>query len=377
MRKKINLSFVFVLSAFSMIAQMQREYFLLIGTYTSATSEGISVYKFNRQTGEPSRVSLVPTSNPSYLAVSPDNRFVYAVNEDNPGKISAFSFDNNTGQLIALNQTSSKGKHPCYITVDKTGKWVIAGNYSSGTIAVLPVLPDGSLGMATDSVQHSGKSVNTERQTEAHVHATYLSADNKKLYVPDLGMDKIMIYDFDVKRGKLKPAPIPFVTVQAGAGPRHIEIYPGGKFAYLMEELSGNVSAYRVQKNGSLQWIQTISALPRNIQGAAGSADIHISPDGKFLYCSNRGESNTLGIFKVDSKSGLLNWIDNQSTLGKAPRNFNFDPDGNFLLVANQNSDAVVIFRRDKTSGLLTDTGKKIYVSKPVCLKWIPAPKWK
>ena len=192
------------------------------------------------------------------------------------------------------------------------------------------------------------------------------------LYVPDLGIDKVMIYKFDQKTGKLKESDPPFVMTEPGAGPRHIDIHPNGKFAYLLEELTGAVSSYSIGKDGYLNLVQNISGLPRDFVGTVGSADIHVSPDGKFLYCSNRGESNSIGIFSINQSNDQLLWVDAQPTLGKTPRNFNFDPTGNFLLVANQNSDEIVIFKRDKETGLLTDTEKRIKVSKPVCLKWIP-----
>ena len=366
--------FILLLLAFqlSLCGQQSREQYLVIGTYTSGKSEGIYVYKFNTETGANSFVSSVKTSNPSFVAISPDKKFVYAVNEDDPGHVTAFSFNKANGQLTQLNQQPSHGKHPCYITIDKNGKWVIVGNYSSGTVAVYPVKKDGSLGNTTDTVLHEGSSVDSERQETAHVHATVLNKNNKTLYVPDLGMDKVMLYHLDNKTGRLKEFSTPFVMTEAGAGPRHIDLHPNGKYAYLMEELTGTVSVYSIEKDGDLSLIQNVSGLPGDFTGAVGSADIHVSPDGKFLYCSNRGESNTIAIFSINPSNGQLFGIDHQSTLGKTPRNFNFDPTGNFLLVANQNSDEVVIFSRDKETGLLTDTGQRINVSTPVCLKWIP-----
>lgn len=371
-RKALLLLFSFSMGTF-LFAQKSREQFLIIGTYTNTTSDGIYIVKFNTLTGETSLAGVAVSSNPSFLAISPNRNFVYAVNENAPGQVTAFAFDNKTGKLTELNRQPSQGKHPCYITTDKTGKWVIVGNYSSGTVAVFPVKEDGRLGTPTDSVRHEGNSVNSERQEAAHVHATVLYQNNKTLYVPDLGLDKVMIYQLDTKTGKLKTATSPFVKVKPGAGPRHIDIHPNGKFAYLIEELTGTVTAFRVQKDGSLRYLQSLSCLPPEYSGFAGSADIHVSPDGKFLYCSNRGESNSIGIFHIDPVEGTLTWIGHQSTLGRTPRNFNFDPSGNFLLVANQNSDDIVIFKRNKETGLLTDTGRKINIPQPVCLKWIPA----
>lgn len=365
---------------FSAQSQKTSRYFLLIGTYTSDGSEGIYVYDFNNETGESNFVSSASASNPSYLAVSPNNKFVYAVYENADstrytvtGYVAAYKFDNSKGQLTFINKQKSGGIHPCYVAVDKSGKWIFTGNYSSGSLAVLAANSNGSLDSAKQVVQHYGYSVVSGRQDEPHVHATFISPDNKTLYVPDLGTDKLMIYDFDSKKGRLSANKSAFVMTEPGAGPRHIDIHPNKKFAYLMEELTGSISVYSINKDGSLNLIQNMSGLPRDFTGEVGSADIHVSPDGKFLYCSNRGESNTIGILKINSSTGEIFWVDAQSTLGKTPRNFNFDPTGNFLLVANQNSDDIVIFKRDKETGLLSDTGNRIKVSRPVCLKWIAA----
>jgi 6-phosphogluconolactonase len=364
--------------SFLALISFSQENYLLIGTYTSGKSEGLYVYKFNSQTGEAKFINTAKASNPSFLTISPNQKFVYAVNENADstrftvtGHVAAYSFNKANGKLTYINKQESGGKHPCYLTIDKTGKWIIAGNYSSGSLSVLPVKPNGSLDTAIQIVQHEGHGVVEGRQDDPHVHATVLSKDNKTLYVPDLGIDKLMMYKFNNKSGLLTDAPMPFVMTEPGTGPRHFDFHPNNKFAYLVEELTGTVSVFEIYKDGSLESIQNISALPRDFDGAIGSADIHVSTDGKFLYVSNRGESNTIGIFKINSSTGLLTWIDHQSTLGKTPRNFSLDPSGNFLLVANQNTDDIIIFKRNKNTGLLTDTGKKINVPSPVCLKWI------
>jgi 6-phosphogluconolactonase len=369
---------LFVLALFACQFCFSQENYLLIGTYTSGKSEGIYVYKFDSKTGDSKQVSSIKSSNPSYLVVSPNQKYVYAVNENADstkytvtGHIAAYSFNKATGTLSFINKQESGGQHPCYVAIDKTGKWVFAGNYSSGSVAVLPVKTNGSLDSAIQTIQHEGRSVVEGRQDDAHVHATVLSKDNKTLYVPDLGVDKVMLYNFNNKTGKLTEAGLPYTISEPGAGPRHFDIHPTGKFGYLMEELNGTVNVFEMFKDGSMESIQTVSALPRDYDGPIGSADIHVSPDGKFLYASNRGESNSIGIFKINQQSGMLVWVDAQSTLGKSPRNFNFDPTGNLLLVANQNSDEVVIFKRDKETGLLEDTGKRINVPNPVCIKWI------
>jgi 6-phosphogluconolactonase len=366
MRPLITLLFLF----FSVIVIAQNEHYLLAGTYNSAKSEGIYVYKFNSQTGEAKKVSEIKSSNPSFLTVSPNQNYVYAVNEDKPGNITAYSFNKTNGTLSQLNIQPSKGDHPCYITISKDGRFVITGNYSSGTVAVNPVKKDNSLDTAIQIIKHSGSSVNTNRQQSAHVHAAVFSASNKFLFVPDLGMDKLVIYNFNASTGKLTPAEQPFIKVAPGSGPRHFEFHPNNKFAYLMKELNGEVEVFR-HKNGKLKSIQTISSHPLDYKGAIGSADIHVSPDGKFLYCSNRGESNTIAIFKINKVTGKLTALGHQPTLGFTPRNFNFDPGGNFLLVANQDSGLIVIFKRNKETGLLENTDNSIDVGKPVCIKWI------
>lgn len=357
-------------------ASAQKENYLLIGTYTGGSSEGIYVYKFNSETGDNSFVSVAKSSNPSFLAISPNKKYVYAVNENADstkftvgGNISAFSFDAKKGVLTEINKQPSGGKHPCYVAIDKTGRWVFAGNYTSGSIGLLHANTDGSLDTLKQVIQHSGSGPNKARQQGPHVHSTNLSPDNKFLFVPDLGIDKVMVYSFNNKTGVLKPTSS--AASEPGSGPRHFDFSPNKKFAYLMEEMSGTVVCYKVN-NGTLELNQRISAHPTDFKGVVGSADIHVSPDGKFLYCSNRGDENTITIFSINHADGKLKLVGYQSTLGKTPRNFNFDPSGNFLLVANQNSNDIFIFKIDRKTGLLTDTEKKITVGNPVCIKWIP-----
>jgi 6-phosphogluconolactonase len=356
------------------ISSAQKKQYMLVGTYTSGKSSGIYVYSFDSRSEAAQLVDSIKTSNPSYIAVSPNKKFVYAVNEDAEpgigGKVTAFAFNKQTGRLLQLNQQRSMGNHPCYITVDKTGKWVIVGNYSSGTVAVLPVRKDGSLGEAVTVKQHEGSGVNKERQEGPHVHSTVLSPDNKTLFVPDLGIDKIMLYAFNANNGSLQAKTNPYIKLADGSGPRHFDLHPNGKWAYLIQEMAGTITAFNF-RNGSLRSFQTISSLPAGFSKSFSSADIHVSPDGKFLYASNRDSANDIAIYKIHPSTGRLSLVGHQSTLGKTPRNFNFDPSANFLLVANQRSDDIIIFRRNVQSGLLRDTGKKINVGNPVCIKWI------
>lgn len=357
----------------------QKSPYLIVGTYTSGKSEGIYVYKFNSETGKAAFTSVVKTVNPSYLVCSANGHFVFAANETSDaqdktkgGNVSAFSFNKKTGELSFINSVPSGGADPCYVTLDKTGKWVIVGNYTSGSLSVLPVNENGRLSAPSQSIEHIGSGPNKNRQESPHVHSTVLSKDNKFLYASDLGIDKVVIYSFSGATGEIGAAAQNFAEAEKGSGPRHFEFHPNNKYAYLMEELSGAVKVFSYEaRNGMLEPIQTISAIEKKFKASNSSADIHISPDGKFLYCTNRGESNTITLFNIDPSSGMLQFIKRYDTGGKTPRNFSIDPSGQFLLVANQNSDSIVVFKRNKETGELTDTNIRIQVGSPVCLKWI------
>jgi len=374
----MRLSLIIIFSALlvnTSFAQ-RNEYFLITGTYTSGKSEGIYVFNYQLDKSVATPVFTAGgIKNPSFLTLSPDGKKLYAVSEmngnGNAGKVVAYDFNRSSGALTKLNEQASGGDDPCYILVDHSNKWVFVGNYSSGSLSVLPILPDGSLGVAKTTIKHSGSGADKNRQEKAHVHATVISPDNRFLFVPDLGIDKIMIYRFDEKDGTLKAAKQPFAETKPGAGPRHFTFHPNGKFAYIMEELSGSVTVFSYHaKSGELKPIQHISSLPNGFTGQAGSADIHLSTDGKFLYASNRGESNTLVIYSVHPKDGKLSLLGHQSTLGKGPRNFSITPDGKQLIVANQGSDEMVIFNRNVETGMLSDSGKRISVPTPVCIAW-------
>lgn len=352
----------------------QKKY-MLVGTYTQGKSVGIYVYSFDTNSGSATIVDSIKTSNPSYLAVSPDQKFVYAVNENNDhqgngGKVTAFSFNKATGHLVQLNQQPSMGDDPCYITVDKTGKWVIVGNYSSGSVAVLPIQKDGSLSKAVSIVQHKGRSINTQRQESAHVHETVLSPNNRQLFVPDLGIDKLMLYAFNEHNGKLTPTKDTAIKLTPGSGPRHFVLHPNGRWAYLIQEMGGTITAFNYNK-GALKKMQVSRTVPAHFKKSFSTAEISISPDGRFLYASNRDSANTIAIFKIDAVSGKLSSLGYEPTLGRTPRFFNLDPTANYLLVANQNSDNIVVFKRNIKTGLLRDTEKHINVGNPVCIQWI------
>lgn len=260
------------------------------------------------------------------------------------------------------------GDNPCYLELDKSGKWLFCSNYSSGSFCIYPVLPNGSLGALSQFVKHEGSGPDTSRQQSPHVHSTTISPDNKFLFVCDLGTDKIVTYPFNAKTGKVDEAHAFYTTTAPGAGPRHMIISKNGKFVYNITEMGGTVSAYRLS-NGKLQLLQTADALKAE-KGKAAGADIHLSPDGNFLYVSQRSNS-TIEIFKVNRNDGEITFVGSQSTNGNFPRNFTIDPSGSYLLAANQKSDNVTIFKINKATGLLTPTGADVKVGIPVSLKWI------
>jgi 6-phosphogluconolactonase len=349
--------------------------FLFVGTYTSTGSKGIYVYQFDGSTGNAELLSTTENiANPSFLAIAPNKKFIYACTDTRTptaGSVSAFSFNKKTGKLRFVNKEVSSGFNPVYTSIHKSNKWLVAGNYTGGNITVFPINKDGSIKAYSQSIQHTGKSINPERQEKSHVHCTVFSPDYKYVYVPDLGIDKVMTYA--VQENETTPLVTvspPFAASVQGSGPRHITFHPNKKYAYLIEEMSGAVVAYNYNNsNGKLDSIQRIFTHPGDAIGPFGGADIHVSPDGGFLYASNRASENNLAIFSIDANTGKLKTAGYQSALGKTPRNFTIDPTGNFVLVANQESDNVVVFKRDVQTGLLTPTGIEIKVPQPSCLQ--------
>lgn len=371
--KLLPLTFLLLFSNARLLCQ---EHYMLIGTYNSPKSEGIYVYKFNSNDGSAKPVSQIKASNPSFLAVSPDEKFIYAVNETGDtskfsGGVSSYSFDKRTGEISFINRQSTLGNNPCYVSTDRKGKWVFAANYSSGNMVIFPVNDDGALGPVMMNQPYHGSGPDKSRQLTSHAHFVSIAENNKDLFVTDLGSDNINIEHFHEKTGHIFNTEHQAIAVEPGGGPRHLDIDAQSRFIYLLEELTGHISVYTYPGKEKPKLLQRIRSTPASYTGKEGSADIHLSPDGKFLYTSNRGESNTIAIFSVDKKNGTLSLKGHQSTLGKTPRNFNFDPTGKFLLVGNQNSDEIVVFKRNNRTGMLTDTGNRIEIGKPVCIKWI------
>src|SRR5271169_4629606 len=354
------------------------KYLLFVGTYTDKGSKGIYAYSFNAASAELTPLGIAAeTTNPSFLAIDPTGRFLYAVNEvpsykgASSGAVSAFSINPQTGKLSSLNEVPSRGADPCYIAFDKTGKYALVANYTGGSVAVFPVQADGHIGESSAFVQHSGSSVNKERQEGPHAHWIETTPGNRFAIAVDLGLDELLVYRFDASKGSLTPNDPPYASLDHGAGPRHLAFHPDGKFAYVVNELQSSITTFTYDASrGALQKLATVTTLPKGFSGSNDAAEIKIHPNGKFLFASNRGH-DSIAVFSIDSHTGALTQVDHFSTQGKTPRNFEIDPTGKFLFVANQDSNNVVVFRIDPNDGRLTPTGQTLHVPSPVCLRFM------
>jgi 6-phosphogluconolactonase len=354
---------------------------LYVGTYTGGASKGIYRFDLDPTTGKLTNRALAATTvNPTFLAIHPTQRFLYAVGEigdfngKKTGAISAFAIDPASGDLKLLNQQSSGGSGPCHLVVDKQGKYVLAANYGGGSVCVLPIHEDGRLGEATAVVQHHGSSVNKQRQEGPHAHSINLDGANRFAFAADLGLDKLIIYRFDAARGALTAHEPPSVNLAPGAGPRHFAFHPNGQFAYVINEMASTVTtmSYDADK-GTLTEVQTVSTLPRGFTGNTTTAEVVVHPSGKFVYGSNRGH-DSIAIFAVDMETGKLTPAGHQARGIKVPRNFTIDPSGSLLLVANQDGNSIVVFRIDAGTGSLTPMETVVEVPKPVCLRIMARP---
>jgi 6-phosphogluconolactonase len=355
-------------------AKAKGEWLAYVGTYTRPPSKGIYVWRFQAGSGKLAPLGLAAeTSNPSFLAVAPNQRFLYAANEDKAGTISAFAIDPANGRLKLLNRVLSRGSGPCHVAVDPSGKWVFAANYNSGSVAVFPVREDGTLGEATGFVQHAGSSVNAQRQSGPHAHSANVSPDGRWLLVADLGLDQILSYRVDAVKGTLSAGDPPFTKLAPGSGPRHMAFGRDGRFAYAISEMLATVTVFRYNSaRGSLEELQTAPVTPDGYTGPKSAAEIAVDPSGKFLYGSNRGDS-TIAVFRIDGEKGTLTAVEHVSTQGKAPRNFAIDPSGAYLFAANQDSGNVVGFKIDRATGRLTAAGSVLEVAYPVCVVFAAA----
>jgi 6-phosphogluconolactonase len=354
------------------------EHTFFVGTYTQGKSEGIYICRMDTSSGAMELKGVrAGVENPSYLTIAHNNRFLYSVNElsgkdeSHKGTVSAFRIDDHTDGLAFLNKQGSQGSTPCHVTIDRYDRYVLVSNYGSGSVVVLPVMGDGSLGGAVEMVQHKGSGLDSVRQRTPHAHSTVLDASNHFVFVPDLGLDKILIYRFDEKLGSLRPPDRPSVQAAAGAGPRHFVFDAGGKRAYATNELNSTLTAfdYDVAK-GDLRVRQSISTLPGDFRGDNICADVQVHPSGKFVFASNRGH-DSIASFVVEKERGKLEVVQYQSSLGKTPRAIIIDPTGRFLLAANQDSDTVVVFTIDVETGRLSPTGHTLAIPTPACLRFL------
>jgi 6-phosphogluconolactonase len=357
------------------------EYLMYVGTYTRNDSKGIYVYKFDANTGKATSMGLAAEyPNPSFVAIHPNRRLLYAVSEvgefqgQKTGSVAAFSIDQATGKLTKLNEMATKGTIPCHLVVDRTRRNLIVVNYGSGSTTVFPLNADGTLREPSSSIQHQGSSVNTQRQQGPHAHSVNLSRDNRFAVVADLGLDEVLVYRFNAATGTITPNNPPSAKVKPGSGPRHFNFHPSSRYAYVINELASTVTAFQYDKaKGTLTEIQTLSTLPADFQGNNTTAEILVHPSGRFVYGSNRGH-NSIALFTVDPGTGKLTHIGNTPTQGEIPRNFAIDPTGKFVLAENQNSHTIVIFKIDQGTGKLEPTGDVLKQPMPVCIRFVPLP---
>lgn len=362
-------------------------YLIYVGTYTEprnvpgANSQGIYVYRFDLADGTLTPVGVAPCDkNPSFLTLHPSGRYLYAVHEMDQfdgqpgGGVSAFALDPETGLPAPLNRQLSQGSIPCHVTTDGSGQHVLLANYVGGCVSMLPLEADGSLEPASDVAPHRSLDPNAPADKRSHAHQIIFDRSQRWAFSPDLGLDQVMVYQPDSATGRLMPQRERTVRVQAGAGPRHMDFHPNGRFAYLINELNGTLLAFELDPAaGALRELQTVSTLPEGYTGTPSCADIHVAPSGKFVYGSNRGHDSIV-IFAIDQASGRLAYVGHESTQGRTPRNFAIDPTGAYLLAANQDTSTIVTFRIDPTTGALTPTGQVTDVPAPVCIKFHQLP---
>jgi 6-phosphogluconolactonase len=357
----------------------EKSCWVYLGAYAKGEEQGITLCKLDRTKGKLDKVMVFGGhQNPAFLEVHPSGKFLYAVNEikdfkgNSAGAVTAFSIDPKTGDLKKLNQVSSRGMGSCHLTIDPKGKTLLVANYGGGSVASFRIGEDGVLSEAVSFFQHEGSSVDERRQKGPHAHSINVDPAGKRVYCADLGLDKVLVYKLS-KKGKLKPNDPPFVKTQPGGGPRHLNFHPSGKFAFVNLEMTSKVTVFaHNEKTGVLDEIQTVSTLPKDFTGNNSTAEIRVHPNGKFVYCSNRGH-DSIAVFAIDEKSGKLTFVECEPSGGKTPRNFCIDPSGTFLLAANQNTNNVAVFRIDGETGSLAPTGSSIDSPKPVCVRFVEA----
>jgi 6-phosphogluconolactonase len=370
LKLKINFLAIAFFLTFNLFSQNT---YVFLGSYNKdAAAESIRVYQLDTVNGKLTKVTAATNViNPSYLTLSPNGKFLYACTETktpNSGNVSSFEFNPENKTLTFLNKQRSAGENPVYVSVHKSGKWLVNGNYTEGSVSVHPLLENGKIDSIAQNFQYDDGSINKERQTKSHVHSTVFSPQFDYLFMPDLGADKIRCYKFDetLKQPLVETNP-PFTKTDLEAGPRHFTFHPNQKFGYCIEEMAGAISVYQYG-NGTLKKIQRINTHPDIITSGFESSDIHISPDGKFLYVTNRGKENNIAIFAID-ENGLLKNIGYQSTLGNHPRIFAIDESGKFLVATNVLSGNIIVFKRNAKTGLLKKVGKEVKMENVSCVQ--------
>jgi 6-phosphogluconolactonase len=369
---------LFLASAETTVIAADAREWVYFGTYGQGPNDGVFVAELDTATGNVSEPRLAGRAiNPSFIALHPDRRHLYAVDEVSTfggrrtGGVAAFLIAPDTGFLTRINEQSSRGAGPCHLSVDKAGKHVLVANYDGGSVAVLPIDERGALKPASSVIQHHGKGPNLRRQEAAHAHSINLDAANRYAFVCDLGLDKIFIYRFDSTAGKLSAAQPPIVKLAPGSGPRHFAFDPTGRFAYAIDEIDSTITVFWYDiENGTPSRIQVVSTLPKDFKGENTGSEVAVHPNGRFVYGANRGH-DSLAMFSVDPVTGKLIAQGHEPTQGKTPRNFAIDPTGAFLLAANQDSDSVVVFRIDTSTGRLRATGQKRRIHQPVCVRYL------
>jgi 6-phosphogluconolactonase len=370
MLRKLTTFFLILLFSFACMAQ---QCYVFVGSYNKdKTKEGIYVFEMDTISGALTKVSAVDSVlNPAYLTLSPNGKFVYACTDaktPGAGSVSSFAFNHQLKTLTFVNSQKSSGENPIYITTDNAGKWLLNGSYNEGSLSAYRLTNAGEINSSAQVLTFTGTSLNKERQERSHIHSTVFSRNGKYLFAPDLGADKIWCFAFDsTKQTPLQPTIQKFIKTIPGSGPRHLVFDAAGKYAYCTEELSGTVSAYKYNK-GKLKRIQRVNAHADTVTTQFSSSDIHLSPDGKFLYASNRGEENNIAIYSIQ-KNGKLKLAGYQPTLGKTPRIFAISANGKFVIAANQSTGNIVVFKRNATTGLLTYTGFEVKAEGATCVK--------
>ncbi len=356
-------------------------FWVYVGTYTGgeAGSRGIYRMEFDPSTGKLSEpVLAVESASPSFLAVHPTRKTLYAVNElgqyggQAQGSVSAFAVDASTGVLKPINVQGSGGTFPCHLSVDRTGRNVLVANYGGGNVVVLPLRADGGLEPISSVQKHSGSGPDRKRQEAPHAHSVILDLENRFALAADLGIDQVLVSRLDADKGTLTPNAPPFAMVAPGSGPRHLAFAPDGRFLYVINEMASTLSVFGYDaEGGKMSHVQTLSTLPKGFSGSNTTAEVQVHPSGKFVYGSNRGH-DSVAIFRVEAESGKLTPAGHELTGGKEPRNFAIEPEGKYLLAANQNSNNVVVFQIDGDTGKLTPTGVRVTVPMPVCVEFVP-----